>query len=70
MGGSTGEKTRVSERTNPETPGVGVPLGADDEYTIASARSGLLLTAASATDGAQVIQQTDTGSALQRWTIG
>ncbi|MFI5477249.1 family 20 glycosylhydrolase [Streptomyces cacaoi] len=56
--GSTGQRWKVT------------PLGADDEYTIASARSGLLLTAASATDGAQVIQQTDSGSALQRWTIG
>ncbi|MEV6010337.1 RICIN domain-containing protein [Streptomyces sp. NPDC051976] len=39
-------------------------------YTVASVKSGLLLTTASTTDGALVTQQADTGSALQRWTIG
>ncbi|GHF59572.1 hypothetical protein GCM10018790_41860 [Kitasatospora xanthocidica] len=39
-------------------------------YTLSSQRSGLLLTTASAGDGALVTQQPDTGSALQRWTIG
>ncbi len=39
-------------------------------YRIASQRSGLLLTTASAADGAAVTQQADTGSALQRWTVG
>ncbi|MCX5208074.1 RICIN domain-containing protein [Kitasatospora sp. NBC_00240] len=39
-------------------------------WTVASRSSGLLLTAAAATDGALVTQQPDTGSALQRWTIG
>ncbi|WP_034594560.1 RICIN domain-containing protein [Hamadaea tsunoensis] len=39
-------------------------------YTVASQRSGLLLTTASSTDGALVTQQADTGSALQHWTIG
>ncbi|GAA5020792.1 RICIN domain-containing protein [Kitasatospora paranensis] len=39
-------------------------------YTITSKSSGLLLTTASASDGALVTQQPDTGSALQHWTIG
>ncbi|MFD9124026.1 RICIN domain-containing protein [Kitasatospora sp. NPDC059571] len=39
-------------------------------YTVASVRSGLLLTTASSADGAPVTQQADTGSALQRWTLG
>ncbi|MFE3113072.1 RICIN domain-containing protein [Kitasatospora indigofera] len=39
-------------------------------YTIASRSSGLLLTAAAASDGALVTQQPDTGAALQHWTIG
>ncbi|RKE17384.1 RICIN domain-containing protein [Streptomyces sp. TLI_171] len=39
-------------------------------YTVASQKSGLVLTAASAADGALVTQQADTGSSLQRWTIG
>ncbi|MET9618735.1 RICIN domain-containing protein [Kitasatospora indigofera] len=38
-------------------------------YTIAAKSSGLLLTTASATNGALVTQQADTGSALQHWTI-
>ncbi|MFE2560783.1 family 20 glycosylhydrolase [Streptomyces sp. NPDC059352] len=41
----------------------------DGEYTIASAASGFVLTAASATDGAKVTQQVDTGAALQRWSL-
>ncbi|MEV4523818.1 RICIN domain-containing protein [Micromonospora tulbaghiae] len=43
---------------------------ADGAYTMASVRSGLLLTAGSLTDGAPVTQQPDTGSTLQRWVIG
>ncbi|MFE0464381.1 family 20 glycosylhydrolase [Kitasatospora sp. NPDC058965] len=39
-------------------------------YTIASAKSGLLLTTASTADGALVTQQANTGSALQTWTLG
>ncbi|MDY0812646.1 RICIN domain-containing protein [Kitasatospora purpeofusca] len=39
-------------------------------YRIASQRSGLFLTAASAADGAKVTQQPGTGSVLQRWAIG
>ncbi|MGV9595516.1 RICIN domain-containing protein [Streptosporangium sandarakinum] len=39
---------------------------ADGAYTLASAKSGLLLT----TDGSLVTQQANSGSALQRWTIG
>ncbi|GAA5053902.1 RICIN domain-containing protein [Streptomyces similanensis] len=39
-------------------------------YTVASQKSGLLLTTASTADGALVTQQPDTGSALQRWTLG
>ncbi|MFI0825052.1 RICIN domain-containing protein [Streptomyces roseolus] len=42
----------------------------DGTTTVASVRSGLLLTAASTGNGAQVTQQPDTGSARQRWTIG
>ncbi|MFC9330716.1 RICIN domain-containing protein [Kitasatospora sp. NPDC057015] len=38
-------------------------------YTVASKSSGLLLTTASASDGALVTQQADTGAALQRWSI-
>ncbi|WUK17219.1 RICIN domain-containing protein [Kitasatospora sp. NBC_00374] len=38
-------------------------------YRVAAQGSGLLLTTASASDGALVTQQADTGSALQRWTI-
>ncbi|MDH6575988.1 RICIN domain-containing protein [Kitasatospora sp. MAP5-34] len=38
-------------------------------YTIASRKSGLLLTTTSASDGSPVTQQTDTGSALQHWNI-
>ncbi|MFJ8441469.1 RICIN domain-containing protein [Kitasatospora griseola] len=39
-------------------------------YTIASQSSGLLVTTASTANGALVTQQPDTGSALQRWTVG
>ncbi|MFE0459451.1 RICIN domain-containing protein [Kitasatospora sp. NPDC058965] len=42
----------------------------DGSYTVTSARSGLLLTTASASDGALVTQQPDTGSPLQRWSLG
>ncbi|MER6299524.1 RICIN domain-containing protein [Kitasatospora sp. NPDC001539] len=47
-----------------------VRLLADGSYTVASVASGLLLTADSATDGAAVTQQPDTGAPLQRWSIG
>ncbi|MFI1979690.1 MULTISPECIES: family 20 glycosylhydrolase [Streptomyces] len=39
-------------------------------HTLASVKSGLLLTTASTANGALVAQQPDSGSALQRWTIG
>ncbi|NUR28199.1 MAG: RICIN domain-containing protein [Catenulispora sp.] len=39
-------------------------------YTVASQKSGLLITTASTANGSPVTQQADTGSALQRWTIG
>ncbi|MER5884162.1 RICIN domain-containing protein [Streptomyces sp. NPDC001941] len=42
----------------------------DGTYTLASAVSGLPMTTASTSDGAPVTQRTDTGSALQRWTVG
>lgn len=45
-----------------------IPLD-DGEHTITSASSGLLLTAAAASNGATVTQQESSGSALQRWTI-
>jgi ricin-type beta-trefoil lectin protein len=38
-------------------------------YTIAAQGSGLLLTAASAADGALVTQQPNTNSALQHWAV-
>ncbi|MBC6451038.1 RICIN domain-containing protein [Actinokineospora xionganensis] len=43
---------------------------ADGTYALKSQSSGLLLTTASTTDGALVTQQSDTGSALQRWIVG
>ena len=49
-------------------PFVILPL-AGGGYTIASQKSGLLLTTASTSDGALVTQQADTGSGLQHWTI-
>ncbi len=39
-------------------------------YTIASAKSRLLLTTASTADGSPVTQQTGNGTALQTWTLG
>ncbi|RKT12272.1 ricin-type beta-trefoil lectin protein [Streptomyces sp. 1114.5] len=47
-----------------------VRLLADGRYALASVGSGLLLTADSAADGTPVAQQPDTGSPLQRWSIG
>ncbi|WP_260462041.1 RICIN domain-containing protein [Streptomyces lateritius] len=41
----------------------------EGDYSIASVATGLVLTAASGTDGAKVTQQADTGAALQRWSI-
>ncbi|MDH6134174.1 hypothetical protein P3T37_003576 [Kitasatospora sp. MAA4] len=38
-------------------------------YTLASQKSGLLLTTASTSNGALVTQRADTGSALQHWSI-
>ncbi|MGK4585372.1 RICIN domain-containing protein [Kitasatospora sp. HPMI-4] len=46
-----------------------VKQSANGSYTVSSARSGLLLTTASASDGAPVTQQPDTGSPLQQWSI-
>ncbi|MFJ1709472.1 family 20 glycosylhydrolase [Kitasatospora sp. NPDC088346] len=43
--------------------------GDNDQQIIASAGSGLVLTAASAANGAKATQQPDTGSALQRWSV-
>ncbi|MFG3101065.1 RICIN domain-containing protein [Streptomyces sp. NPDC048182] len=42
----------------------------DGTYTLASVKSGLALTTASTANGALVTQQTDTGTARQRWTLG
>ncbi len=42
---------------------------ANGSYSVASVNSGLLLTTASAADGALVSQQPNTGSPLQQWTI-
>jgi hypothetical protein len=43
---------------------------ASGTYKVTSVRSGLLLTTASTSNGAAVTQAADTGSTLQRWTIG
>ncbi|MFF2568702.1 RICIN domain-containing protein [Streptomyces sp. NPDC058084] len=43
---------------------------ASGAYAITSAAGGLALTTASTAGGALVTQQPDTGSALQRWTVG
>ncbi|MEU3609641.1 RICIN domain-containing protein [Streptomyces sp. NPDC035033] len=42
----------------------------DGAHTLASVGSGLLMTTASTANGAKVTQQPDTGSPLQRWTVG
>ncbi|GAA1969972.1 RICIN domain-containing protein [Catenulispora subtropica] len=42
---------------------------ANGTYTLTNVHSGLLMTTASTANGALVTQQTDTGSALQQWTI-
>ncbi|GLW72758.1 hypothetical protein Kpho02_50570 [Kitasatospora phosalacinea] len=47
-----------------------VVTAATGGYSITSKSSGLSLTTASTADGALVTQQADTGSALQRWTLG
>lgn len=47
-----------------------VRRSASGTYTVASVAGGLLLTTASTADGALVTQQPDSGSPLQRWTIG
>lgn len=47
---------------------VATPL-AGGGYTLAAQHSGLLLSTASAADGALVTQQPNTGAATQRWTI-
>ncbi|MEJ2855103.1 MULTISPECIES: RICIN domain-containing protein [unclassified Saccharothrix] len=39
-------------------------------YTLTNVHSGLLLTTASTTNGALVTQETNSGSALQQWSIG
>ncbi|NUP50395.1 MAG: RICIN domain-containing protein [Catenulispora sp.] len=45
-------------------------LLANGAYTFKNVNSGLLLTTASTANGALVTQQADTGSALQRWSVG
>ncbi|CAM5647598.1 hypothetical protein SNARM312S_00876 [Streptomyces narbonensis] len=42
---------------------------ASGTYTVASVKSGLLLTTASTANDAAVTQQPGSGSALQQWTI-
>ncbi len=54
--GQTGQRWKIAPTDN-------------DQSTITSAGTGLLLTAASAANGAKATQQPDTGSALQRWSI-
>ncbi|SIR96921.1 RICIN domain-containing protein [Microbacterium sp. RURRCA19A] len=54
--------TSANQRWIVETAGAG--------YTIRSASSGLLLSAASATNGALLVQQTPAGAAVQVWSIG
>lgn len=41
-----------------------------DDYTVTNVHSGLLLSTSSTSDGGQVTQQANTGSALQEWTLG
>ncbi|MEK2491467.1 family 20 glycosylhydrolase [Kitasatospora purpeofusca] len=53
----TGQRWRITDRPN------------DDRHSIASAVGGLVLTAGSATNGAKVTLQPDTGSALQTWAV-
>ncbi|MFE0461920.1 RICIN domain-containing protein [Kitasatospora sp. NPDC058965] len=70
-GGSTAAGAQVIQwtctgGTNQRWIVTAVPGG----YTVASQKSGLLLTTASSSDGSLVTQQSDTGSALQHWTIG
>ncbi|MFG2774212.1 RICIN domain-containing protein [Streptomyces sp. NPDC048350] len=71
-GGSTAAGARVIQWTC--TGGANqrwsVTRRPDGTYTVASVRSGLLLTTASTANGAPATQQPDTGSVLQRWTIG
>ncbi|WP_441247741.1 family 20 glycosylhydrolase [Kitasatospora sp. McL0602] len=70
-GGSTSAGATVIQYTCAATPNqrwraTALPGGG---YTLASVRSGLLLTTASTADGALVTQQPDTNSALQHWTV-
>ncbi|MEU6949042.1 RICIN domain-containing protein [Streptomyces sp. NPDC046316] len=71
-GGSTAAGARVIQWTC--TGGANqrwsVTRRPDGTYTVASVTSGLLLTTASTANGAPATQQPDTGSVLQRWTIG
>ncbi|MED7948388.1 family 20 glycosylhydrolase [Streptomyces sp. BE20] len=54
--GQTGQRWKITPTAN-------------DRHTITSAGTGLLLTAASAANGAKATQQPDTGSTLQRWSV-
>ncbi|MFC8276037.1 RICIN domain-containing protein [Streptomyces sp. NPDC057271] len=71
-GGSTAAGARVIQW--PCTSGANqrwsVTLRPDGTHTVASVKSGLLLTTASTANGSLATQQPDTGSGLQRWTIG
>lgn len=69
-GGSTAAGAAVIQWTctgNDNQHWVITPRGSG--VTIASKKSGLLLTTASTTDGALLTQQQDTGSALQAWQV-
>ncbi|MGV9266944.1 family 20 glycosylhydrolase [Kitasatospora sp. NPDC003701] len=70
-GGSTSAGAAVAQWTctgNTNQRWTATPVSGG--YTLASAKSGLLLTTASTADDALVTQQAASGSALQRWTIG
>lgn len=70
-GGSTSPGAQVIQWTctgNNNQRWIATPLSGGG-YTIKSQQSGLLLTTASTSDGSLVTQQSDTGSALQHWTI-
>ncbi|MER7842351.1 RICIN domain-containing protein [Kitasatospora sp. NPDC096077] len=71
-GGSTATGTAVIQWTctgndNQHWTATRLP---DGTYTLTNVHTGLLLTTASTTDGALVTQRPNTGSALQRWTLG
>ncbi|MGW6912897.1 RICIN domain-containing protein [Kitasatospora sp. NPDC054939] len=70
-GGSTTAGARVIQATCADTSSQRwlVTPATGGASRITSQKSSLLLTTASTTNGAQVTQQADNGSALQRWTI-